>query len=73
MDIHEKHIQAIRQEFREIVSQLDERRVRLWRASRAQAYNWEYGRGGVTSIHRATGISRSRIDAGIQELNELSM
>ena len=73
MDIHEKHIQAIRREFREIVSQLDERRVRLWCATRARAYNWEYGRGGVTIIHRATGISRSRIYAGMQELTELSI
>jgi hypothetical protein len=68
MNVQEKHIQTIRQEFRELAPLLDERRVRLWCAARARAYNQEHGRGGVTVVHRATGISRNCIYAGIHEL-----
>jgi len=68
MSVQEKHIQAIRQEFREIAPLLDERRIRLWCATRARAYNQEHGRGGVMAVHRATGISRNCIYAGIHEL-----
>ena len=68
MTVQEKHIQAIRQEFSEIAPLLDERRVRLWCASRTRAYNREHGRGGVTVVHRATGVSRNCIYAGIHEL-----
>lgn len=70
MNVHEKHIQAIRQEFREIAPMLDERRIRLWCATRARAYNREHGRGGVMLVHLATGVSRNCIYAGIHELNE---
>ena len=66
--MQEKHIQAIRQEFREISPLLDERRIRLWCASRARTYNRTCGRGGVTVVSRATGVSRPRIYAGIHEL-----
>lgn len=68
MSGQEQHIQTIRQEFREIAPGLDERRIRLWCATRARAYNRMYGRGGVMLVHRATGVSRRRIYAGIQEL-----
>ncbi len=47
---------------------LDERRIRLWCAARARAYNRKHGRGGVITVYRATGISRSRIYAGMNEL-----
>ena len=67
MTVQEKHIQAIRQEFREISPLLDERRIRLWCASRARAYNRMYGRGGVMVVYRATEVSRSRIYVGIHE------
>jgi len=68
MTVQEKHIQAIRQEFCEIAPLLDERRVRIWCASRARAYNREHGRKGATVVHRATGVSRNCIYAGIHEL-----
>ena len=68
MTVQEKHIQAIRQEFCELAPLLDERRIRLWCASRARAYNREHGRGGVTVVHLATGVSRNCIYAAIHEL-----
>lgn len=68
MTVQEKHIQAIRQEFCEVAPFMDERRIRLWCASRARAYNREHGRWGVTVVHRATGLSRNCIYAGIHEL-----
>ena len=43
---------------------LDERQLRLWAASEAQVL----GRGGVTAVARATGISRNRVAAGLDEL-----
>jgi len=67
MSIQEKHIQAIGQEFREIAPLLDERRIRLWCAARARSYNQTHGRGGVTVVHRATGVSRNCIYGGIHE------
>src|SRR5438045_1691688 len=47
---------------------LDERQCRLWAAAEARAL----GRGGVTQVARATGISRKRIQQGLRELQELA-
>jgi hypothetical protein len=47
---------------------LDERQCRLWAATEARAL----GRGGVTLVAQATGISRKRIHAGLRELDPLS-
>lgn len=63
-------IKAIHDEFDDLSTVLDERRIRLWCAARARAYNRVYGRGGVTVLHKATGVSRPRIYAGIRELEE---
>jgi len=73
MSIQEKHIQAIRQEFQEISPLLDERRIRCWCACRARAYNRTYGRGGVTVVSQATGVSRPRIYAGIHDRSYASL
>ncbi len=61
-------IKTIREEFNEISWALDERRIRLWCAARANAYNRQYRRGGVMAVHVATGISRPTIYAGLKEL-----
>jgi len=61
-------IKAIQEEFKEIAAVLDERRIRLWGAARARTYNRQHGRGGVMVVHKATGISRPRIYAGVKEL-----
>ena len=47
---------------------LDERQCRLWAAAEARAL----GRGGITLVARATGISRKRIHQGLRELEELA-
>jgi hypothetical protein len=62
------NIKTIREEFTDISWALDERRIRLWCAARATAYNRRYERGGVMAVHVATGISRPTIYAGIKEL-----
>ena len=64
----EERIQAIHDEFEDIRAVLDERRIRAWCAARARAYNRQYGYGGLTVVHKATGISRPRTSAGIREL-----
>lgn len=56
------------QEFRDIEFSLDERRIRLWCAAKARAYNREHGRGGVSMVFYATGVSRRRIHAGLKEI-----
>jgi hypothetical protein len=66
----EDRIQAIHDEFEDIRFLLDERRIRAWCAARARAYNREYGYGGVTSVHKATGVSRPRIMTGLRELED---
>ena len=63
-----KNIKAIEKEFSDICHALDERRIRLWCAAKAKAYNREYGRGGVTAVHKATKVSRPRIYAGLKEI-----
>jgi transposase len=58
-------IQQIRARFQKIEWALDERMRRLFAASEASAL----GRGGVTKVSKATGISRRAIHAGLAELN----
>ena len=70
MNVREEELQAIRQEFQDIAPWLDERALRLWCAARAKAYNRRYDRGGVRIVHAATGVSRRRIYAGLQELED---
>ena len=43
---------------------LDERTQRLWCAAQAQSL----GHGGITSVQKATGVSRPRITRGMQDL-----
>ena len=64
----EKKLEAIEEEFNDIAYALDERRIRLWCATRAKAYNREYGRGGVMAVYKATKVSRPRIYEGLKEL-----
>jgi len=55
---------AIEARYRSLEFTFDERSRRLWSAAEALAI----GRGGVMSVHRATGISRPTIYHGIKEL-----
>ena len=54
----------MRQRFAVLAPVLDERRRRLVAAAEALALGW----GGVTGVARATGVSRSAIQAGLAEL-----
>lgn len=57
-------IQSIRRKFRALRPGMDERLRRRWAAAEAR----ELGRGGVTAVARATGLSRTTITAGCREL-----
>jgi hypothetical protein len=56
--------QQLQEKYAALGPLLNERQARLWAATEARAL----GRGGVTLVARATGISRKRIQAGVQEL-----
>jgi hypothetical protein len=58
----------LKEKFDEISFYLDEKTLRIWCATEANNYNKLFGRGGVTTVHRATGVSRPTIRAGILEL-----
>jgi hypothetical protein len=64
----EKRLEGIEKEFNNIAYDLDERRVRIWCAAKAKAYDREHGRGGVMAVHKATGVSRPRIYGGLKEI-----
>lgn len=50
--------------FRLLTTEMDERRRRQWAGAEAQ----EWGRGGVTAVAAATGLSRNTVAAGLREL-----
>ena len=56
---------AISTRFKSLKLMFDEKNRRLWAAAEAQSA----GKGGVSAVHRATGISRTTIHQGIRELN----
>ena len=55
---------AISARFKSLEVVFDEKSRRLWAAAEAESA----GKGGVTAVHRATGISRTTIYQGIKEL-----
>lgn len=58
--------QIIRGKFLQLHENLNEQQKRLWAASEALSY----GYGGVSIVHRATGLSRPTINFGIQEIKQ---
>ena len=54
----------IRQKYRLLSPEMDERRRRQWAAAEAREWGW----GGVTAVAQATGLSRPTIAAGLREL-----
>jgi hypothetical protein len=56
--------ELIRQKFQALVDDLDERARRRWAAVEAKAL----GRGGISVVSRATGMSRVTVRAGLREL-----
>jgi hypothetical protein len=62
-------IDTVKQKYELLRAAMDERLNRLWAASEAITI----GRGGVTLVAEATGLSRVTIRAGIQELEALGL
>ena len=58
-------VQAINAKYTSLEPVLDERARRLWAAVEARAI----GRGGITRVAEATGLSRVTIRAGLKELD----
>ena len=55
---------AIQDSYKALILYLNERLVRLWAASEAK----RYGYGGISAVHRATGIDHKTIRKGLKEL-----
>jgi hypothetical protein len=63
--MHDAKVEArIRRKYRSLVVEMDERRRRQWAAAEAR----DAGRGGISMVARATGLSRPTIMAGLREL-----
>jgi transposase len=58
--------QIIREKFSALLPILDERSRRLWAAAEAKAL----GRGGISLVAKATGLSRTTIHQGLKELSK---
>lgn len=67
MLIEDSIIESIRIRFNKLAWTLDERMRRLFAAAEASAL----GRGGITKVAQATGVSRRAIHVGLQELSDL--
>lgn len=61
-------LQAIEAKYQALASRLDEATLRLWVAAEARSL----GRGGVSLVANAVGISRTTIYAGLAEIEEAS-
>ena len=59
-------VDGVRAKFERLRSVMDERVTRLWAAAEAESL----GYGGIATVVEATGISKSRIRAGIRDLDE---
>ncbi len=57
-------LSALTEKYRDILLHLNERQIRLLLASNAQSF----GYGGITKVHRASGMAISKIRKGIKEL-----
>ena len=61
-----KEEEAIKRRFKQVAGELNERTRRLVAASEAVAMGW----GGISTVSRATGLSRKAISHGIKELQK---
>ena len=60
-----EQVLAIAAKYQVLCGRLDEATLRLWAATEARSL----GRGGVTLVAKATGLSRTTIHVGLSELN----
>jgi len=58
--------EVVASKFEAIAPFLDERQQRLWVGVEARAW----GRGGISAVARATGVSRARVSRAVKELDE---
>jgi len=63
-----EQIEQIKAEYMDIKRVLNEKSIRWWCASKSRAYNRIHEKGGVSIVSEATGISRSRIQRGLKEI-----
>ncbi|MEA3470756.1 MAG: hypothetical protein U9R24_03465 [Thermodesulfobacteriota bacterium] len=63
-----ENARAINEEFDDIAYSLDERRIRLWCATKARSYNKTYGKGGFMAVHKATRVSRLTSHLGLKQI-----
>ncbi len=61
------NVESIRRKFLALGPVMDERLMRLWAATEAEAL----GRGGIATVADATGCDRTRIRNGLREIEEL--
>src|SRR5258708_40228185 len=59
-------VDEVRAKYKHLRCMMDERMTRLWAATEAEAI----GYGGLAAVTKATGISESRIRAGLRDLAE---
>ena len=60
-------LESIKKKYRAILADLDERASRRWAAAEAMSL----GRGGITAVSLATGISDVRFERELQSLTHL--
>ena len=63
-------ILLVKDKFDSISLYLNERALRIWCATEVNNHNKEFGKGGSTVVHRATGVSYPTIRAGLRELTD---
>src|SRR5512147_547313 len=63
---NDETIARIQRKYQVLVPEMDERRRRQWAAAEAR----ELGRGGISLVARAAGLSRPTITAGLRELEQ---
>jgi hypothetical protein len=68
MQTSAENIKIVKEEFEAVSYCLNERQIRLRCAAKAGSYNRINDRGGITVVHKATGVSRPRIYGGLKEI-----
>lgn len=63
-------ILLLKDKFNSMSLYLNERALRIWCATEVKNHNKEFGRGGSTVVHRATGVTYPTIRAGLRELTD---
>ena len=61
----EETVSLLRQKYQALAPLMDERVLRRWAATEAQALGW----GGTAAVAEATGLSRTTIRSGIAQLH----